>query len=104
MAEDSFRTDLFIGGEWRPAESGERFDVADPGTEEVIARVANAGAADARAAAAAAAAAQPGWAATAPRARAEVLRRAWELLTERADDLARLITLENGKVLAEAKG
>jgi succinate-semialdehyde dehydrogenase/glutarate-semialdehyde dehydrogenase len=104
MAEDTFRTDLFIGGEWRPAESGERFDVADPGTEEVIARVANAGAADARAAAAAAAAAQPEWAATAPRARAEVLRRSWELLTERADDLARLITLENGKVLAEAKG
>ena len=67
-------------------------------------QVANAGAADARAAAAAAADAQPGWAATAPRQRAEVLRRSWELLTERADDLARLITLENGKVLAEAKG
>ena len=67
----SLRTDLFIGGEWRPAESGERFDVVDPGTEEVIAQVANAGAADARAAAAAAAAdAQPEWAATAPRASA----------------------------------
>ena len=104
MADDAPRTDLFIGGEWRPAESGERFDVVDPGTEEVIAQVANAGAADARAAAAAAADAQPGWAATAPRQRAEVLRRSWELLTERADDLARLITLENGKVLAEAKG
>ena len=104
MADDSPRTDLFIGGEWRPAESGERFDVVDPGTEEVIAQVANAGAADARAAAAAAADAQPGWAATAPRERAEVLRRAWELLIEQADDLARLITLENGKVRAEAKG
>ena len=45
-----------------------------------------------------------GWAARAPRERAEILRRSWELLTERADDLARLITLENGKVLAEAKG
>jgi succinate-semialdehyde dehydrogenase/glutarate-semialdehyde dehydrogenase len=97
-------TDLFIGGEWREAADGARFDVRDPGTEEVLASVASAGTADARAAAEAAAAAQPGWAARAPRERAEVLRRAWELLTERADDLARIITLENGKVLAEAKG
>ena len=104
MADATSRTDLFIGGEWRPAASGERFDVHDPGTEQVIASVANAGADDARAAAQAAADAQPGWAALAPRARAEILRRSWELLTERADDLARLITLENGKVLAEAKG
>ncbi len=104
MVDDALRTDLFIGGEWRAASSGERFDVIDPGTEEVIATVANGGADDARAAAAAAADAQPAWAALAPRARAEVLRRSWELLTERADDLARLITLENGKVLAEAKG
>ena len=78
--------------------------MVDPGTEEVIARWPTPARADARAAAAAAADAQPGWAATAPRQRAEVLRRSWELLTERADDLARLITLENGKVLAEAKG
>ena len=104
MVDDALRTDLFIGGEWRAAASGERFDVSDPGTEEVIAQVANGGAADARAAAEAAADAQPEWAARPPRARAEVLRRSWELLTERADDLARLITLENGKVLAEAKG
>jgi succinate-semialdehyde dehydrogenase/glutarate-semialdehyde dehydrogenase len=104
MADDALRTDLFIGGSWRPAASGERFDVLDPGTEEVIASVASGGADDGRAAAAAAADAQPGWAATPPRQRAEVLRRSWELLTERADDLARLITRENGKVLAEAKG
>jgi len=104
MADVASPTDLFIGGTWRPAISGERFDVHDPGTEQVIASVANAGADDARAAAQAAADAQPGWAALAPRQRAEVLRRSWELLTERADDLARLITLENGKVLAEAKG
>jgi succinate-semialdehyde dehydrogenase/glutarate-semialdehyde dehydrogenase len=101
---DALRTDLFIAGEWRPATSGERFPVLDPGTEETMATVASAGPDDARAAAAAAAAAQPGWAATPPRQRAEVLRRAWELLTERADALARLITLENGKVLAEARG
>ena len=98
------RTDLFIGGRWVPAEDGERFEVRDPGTEEVVAEVAAAGAGDARAAAQAAADAQPGWAATAPRERAEVLRRSWELLTQRADELARLITLENGKVLAEARG
>ncbi len=104
MADTALRTDLFIGGRWRPADSGERFDVIDPGTEEVIASVANAGAADASAAAAAAAEAQRGWAARAPRQRAEILRRSWELLIERADDLARLITLENGKVLAEARG
>ena len=104
MAEPALRTDLFIDGRWRPAESGERFDVIDPGTEEVVASVASAGAVDARAAAAAAAAAQPLWAARPPREKAEILRRSWELLMERADDLARLITLENGKVLAEAKG
>jgi succinate-semialdehyde dehydrogenase/glutarate-semialdehyde dehydrogenase len=103
-ADDALRTDLFIGGSWRAAASGERFDVLDPGTEEVIASVASAGADDGRAAAEAAAAAQPDWAATAPRQRAEVLRRAWELLIERADELARLVTRENGKVLAEAKG
>jgi succinate-semialdehyde dehydrogenase/glutarate-semialdehyde dehydrogenase len=104
MAEPTLRTDLYIGGEWREAGSGERFDVLDPGTGETIASVASAGAADARAAAEAAATAQPAWAATAPRERAEVLRRTWELLTERAEDLARLITRENGKVLAEARG
>jgi len=104
MADDALRTDLFIGGTWRPSYSGERFDVTDPGTEEVIATVANGGTVDARAAAEAAAAAQPLWAARPPRERAEILRRSWELLMERADDLARLITLENGKVLAEAKG
>jgi len=104
MADDALRTNLFIGGRWRPADSGERFDVIDPGTEQVVASVASAGAIDARAAAAAAAAAQPGWAAKAPRERGEVLRRSWELLMERAEDLARLITLENGKVLAEAIG
>jgi succinate-semialdehyde dehydrogenase/glutarate-semialdehyde dehydrogenase len=104
MADDALRTDLFIGGTWQAAASGERFDVLDPGTEEVIASVASAGADDGRAAADAAATAQPDWAATAPRQRAEVLRRAWELLIERADELARLVTRENGKVLAEAKG
>ena len=106
MADDALRTDLFIGGEWRPAaDGGERFDVFDPGTEEVIASVASAGAADA---ARRGRRGRGGTAGVGRRRRhasaAEVLRRSWELLTERADDLARLITLENGKVLAEAKG
>jgi len=96
--------DLLIGGAWHPAEDGDRLDVLNPATEEVLASVASAGPADARAAAEAAAAAQPAWAATAPRERAEVLRRAYALMTERAEGLARLITLENGKVLAEARG
>jgi succinate-semialdehyde dehydrogenase/glutarate-semialdehyde dehydrogenase len=101
---DDLRTDLFIGGRWRAASSGERFAVTDPATEELVAEVAAAGADDARAAADAAATAQPGWASAAPRERAEVLRRSWEILTERADALARLVTRENGKVLAEAAG
>ena len=101
---DDLRTDLFIGGRWRAAASGERFAVTDPATEELVAEVAAAGADDARAAADAAADAQPGWASTAPRERAEVLRRTWEILTERSDALARLVTRENGKVLAEAAG
>lgn len=95
-------TDLFIGGEWVPAAG--RFDVLDPATGDVLASVADGGVDEAGAAVDAAAAALPGWAATAPRQRSEVLRRAFELMTERADDLAKLISLENGKALADAKG
>jgi len=97
-------TELFIGGKWVPAASGDRFDVLDPATGEVIASVADGAEGDAAAAVDAAAAAGPGWAKTAPRVRGEVLRRAFELMTERADDLAKLISLENGKALADAKG
>jgi len=95
-------TDLFIGGKWVPAAS--RFDVLDPATGDVIASVADGSVEDAAAAVDAAAAAGPEWAATAPRQRSEVLRRAFELMTERADDLAKLISLENGKALVDAKG
>jgi succinate-semialdehyde dehydrogenase/glutarate-semialdehyde dehydrogenase len=95
-------TDLFIGGKWVPAAS--RFDVLDPATGEVIASVADGSVEDAAAAVDAAAAAGPEWAATAPRQRSEVLRRAFELMTERADELAKLISLENGKALVDAKG
>jgi succinate-semialdehyde dehydrogenase / glutarate-semialdehyde dehydrogenase len=98
------REDLFIGGEWRPAAGGARFDVLDPATGESIAAVADADLSDAAAAVDAAAAAGPGWAATPPRARGEILRRVFELMTARADDLAALITRENGKALTDARG
>ncbi len=96
-------TGLFIGGEWRPGSGGGGIQVEDPSTGEVIATVADATVADGEAALAAAAAAQPEWAATPPRDRGEILRRAWELVTERADDLALLMTLENGKALKDSR-
>jgi succinate-semialdehyde dehydrogenase/glutarate-semialdehyde dehydrogenase len=95
-------TDLFIGGKWVPAAA--RFDVLDPATGDTIASVADGSVDDAAAAVDAAAAAFPAWAATAPRQRSEILRRAFELMTDRADDLAKLISLENGKALTDAKG
>ena len=97
-------TELFIGGKWVPASSGKRFDVLDPATGDVLATVADGDESDAIAAVDAAAAAGPAWAKTAPRVRGEALRKAWELMTERADDLAKLISLENGKALVDAKG
>ncbi|MDT7580992.1 MAG: succinate-semialdehyde dehydrogenase / glutarate-semialdehyde dehydrogenase, partial [Pseudonocardiales bacterium] len=97
-------TDLFIGGTWRAASEGGRFDVTDPATGDVIAQVADGSVDDGLAAVKAAAEAGPAWAATPPRQRAEILRRAWELMTERADEIATLISLENGKALTDAKG
>ena len=87
-----------------PAASGDRFDVLDPATGRVVASVADGGVEDAIAAVDAADAAAAGWAATAPRARAEVLRKAFELMTAQADRFARLISLENGKALGDARG
>ena len=97
-------TDLFLGGKWVPASSGGRFDVYDPSTGDVIAAVADGTVEDAIAAVDAADAAAAGWAGTAPRARAEILRSAFELMTARKDELARLISLENGKALTDAAG
>ncbi|TDD70254.1 NAD-dependent succinate-semialdehyde dehydrogenase [Jiangella aurantiaca] len=96
-------TDLLIGGEWRAASSVERFDVEDPSTGEVVTTVADATVDDGQAALAAAAEAQASWAATPPRERGELLRRAFELVTQRADDLALLMTLEMGKAVKESK-
>ncbi|MDQ6755159.1 MAG: NAD-dependent succinate-semialdehyde dehydrogenase [Actinomycetota bacterium] len=100
----SVPTGLLINGQWKPAASGKTFDVEDPSTGKALLTIADAGAEDAAAALDAAAAAQDAWAATAPRVRGEILRRAFELVTERAEDFALLMTLEMGKPLAEARG
>src|SRR5665647_18543 len=99
-----FSHDLLIGGGNRAAETGERFDVVNPATGGVIASVASASVQDSLDAVTAAGQAMTGWARLAPRVRAEVLRRAFEIMTERAEDLARLIVLENGKSLVDARG
>ena len=98
------KTDLYINGEWREGSEGQRFDVFNPADETVLASVASAEIADADAALDAAEAAMADWAARTPRARAEVLRKAWELMTARLPEFARLITLENGKAHADAIG
>jgi succinate-semialdehyde dehydrogenase/glutarate-semialdehyde dehydrogenase len=100
---DAAPTQLFIAGEWRDARGGDRIDVTDPSTEETLTAVADATADDARSALDAAAAAQDEWAATPPRDRGEILRRAFEAMVERQDDLALLMTLEMGKPLAESR-
>ncbi|HEX8084106.1 MAG TPA: NAD-dependent succinate-semialdehyde dehydrogenase [Solirubrobacteraceae bacterium] len=94
---------LYIGGQWRDASEGGTLGVEDPATGEVIAEVADAQVDDAVAALDAAADAQPSWADTPTRERGEILRRAYELIVERADDLATLMTLEMGKPVAESK-
>jgi succinate-semialdehyde dehydrogenase/glutarate-semialdehyde dehydrogenase len=100
----SIPTGLLIGGQWRAAGSGATFDVEDPATGKVLLSIADAAPADGTAALDAASAAQESWAAVAPRERGEVLRRAFELVTARAEDFALLMTLEMGKPLAEARG
>ena len=100
---DAVQTGLLIGGRWRSATGGETLDVEDPATGKVLTSVANASPEDGVAALDAAVAAQAGWAATAPRERGEILRRAFELMTERTDDLALLMTLEMGKTITESK-
>jgi succinate-semialdehyde dehydrogenase/glutarate-semialdehyde dehydrogenase len=95
--------ELFIGGAWRPASDGTRITVKDPATAEDIASVASGSTSDGLDAVAAAHEAGRAWAATAPRVRGEILRRAFELMTERAEQLAALIVLENGKTLADAR-
>jgi succinate-semialdehyde dehydrogenase/glutarate-semialdehyde dehydrogenase len=96
-------TRLFIGGEWRDAGGGETLAVEDPSTGETLTEVADATADDAKAALDACVAVQEEWAAHPPRERGEILRRVFEAMTARADELALLMTLEMGKPLAESK-
>ena len=96
-------TELFVGGEWRAARGGGRFEVVDPATGDRLATVADGGREDALDALGAAAGAQAAWARVAPRQRGEILRRAFELMVARNDEIALLITLENGKTLAESR-
>lgn len=98
------KTDLYIDGTFRPGADGERFDVYNPADESVIASVASATIEDADAALNAADAAFADWAARSPRERAEVLRKAFQIMTDNRDEFARLITLENGKAKADATG
>ena len=97
-------TGIHIDGQWRDATSGATFEVVNPATGQAVATVADGGAEDAAAAIEAAGRTQASWAAVPSRERAEILRRAYELLVERADELALIMTTEMGKPLADARG
>src|SRR3954463_7815141 len=100
---DKVAKQLYIGGEWRDASGGETLPIEDPATGETLCEVADGTPDDARAALDAAVAMQAEWAATPPNERSAILYRAFELLNERADELALLMTLEMGKTIAESK-
>ncbi|AHH19920.1 succinate-semialdehyde dehydrogenase GabD [Nocardia nova SH22a] len=98
----SMPTGLRIGGQAVPSSSGTTFDVINPATEQTLTSVADASVNDTLRALEAAAAAASGWAATPPRERSDILRRAYELLAERADEFAMLMTLELGRALPDS--
>jgi succinate-semialdehyde dehydrogenase/glutarate-semialdehyde dehydrogenase len=95
---------MLIGGEWCPSGDGSLIDVQDPATGTRLAQVADGSVEDGICAVDAASDALTAWARTAPRARGEILRKAFELMTERGEHLAQLITMENGKALTDARG
>ena len=97
-------TQLIIGGAQCPASDGATFDVLDPATGGILAAVASGSVDDALACVEAASAAAQAWAQTAPRKRSEILQRTYQLMVDRVDELALLITAENGKAMADAKG
>jgi succinate-semialdehyde dehydrogenase/glutarate-semialdehyde dehydrogenase len=101
---DSVPKQLLIGGSWTDATGGKTFSVEDPATGQPLCDVADASPEDSLAALTAAADAAASWAATPPRERGEILRRAFEAMNERKDELALLMTLEMGKSLAESAG
>ncbi|HWC23188.1 MAG TPA: NAD-dependent succinate-semialdehyde dehydrogenase [Flexivirga sp.] len=101
---EQVKKQLFIGGSWRDAEGGATLEVDNPATGGELTRVADGSVADGDAALTAAADAQAEWARSAPRDRSEILRAAYELIVERTDVFAELMTLEMGKPLAESRG
>jgi succinate-semialdehyde dehydrogenase/glutarate-semialdehyde dehydrogenase len=98
------QTHAYIAGEWQRADNGATFDVTNPATGAIIAKVPLMGAAETRRAIDTANAAWPAWRATTAKQRAAILRKWHELMLENADDLAIILTTEQGKPLAEAKG
>ena len=96
-------TELFLGGEWRDASDGRTFDVDNPATGEIIASVASATVEDGIRALDAAEKAFPAWSTLKPRDRGEILRKAFELIMGEKEELARLITMENGKALPDSR-
>lgn len=97
-------TELFIGGQWTPSSDASTIDVVDPATAELLAKVSNATVEDAKAAVTSAFDSQQAWEAVPPRERAEVLRKAFELMKENAEEIAQLMVLENGKAISDARG
>ncbi|WP_285250836.1 NAD-dependent succinate-semialdehyde dehydrogenase [Pseudarthrobacter sp. fls2-241-R2A-168] len=95
---------LLVAGKWQDASNGDTVEVINPSDASVITDIADADVEDGLASVDAAAAAFPDWAATPPRRRAEILRRCFDLMTERSEQIARLISLENGKALSDARG
>lgn len=98
------REDLFIDGQWVPASDGARVEVTDPATGKLIARVASATRDDVQRAIRSAQTALPVWSGMSALERAAILRRWYTLIVDNSDELARILTLEQGKPLAEAKG
>src|SRR5262249_17625698 len=97
-------TDLWIGGKWRKASDGARFDVIDPATENKVTSVASASVDDAKSAVDAASGAFEAWAGRKPRERGEILRKAYEVIMAQSERLGKLITLETGKALSDSRG
>src|SRR5262245_7756958 len=95
---------LYINGEWKEASGGKTFEVRNPATDELLAEVADGGAAEAESAVKAAHAAFPAWSKRPADERAELLHKAFDILKSRIEEHARILTLENGKPLAESKG
>ena len=99
-----FRQQVYINGKWTDADSGETTEITNPSTGEVLGTVPNCGAAEAKRAIEAANAAWPMWRSKTAKERAVIMRRWYELMMENLEDLARLMTAEQGKPLSESRG